>query len=313
MLKFPANVAALAKLAAAENPRYALNAVLVSERPEGYQIEATDGRRLGIARGPGAESERHPRLADAPNGATEALIPAKDFADLVRMGKGYRNESLLVLGDVSSTFLAAGKVISVPNREGLWPRVDAVLPMKPPAAEFTASARYLCDLLQVAAGFGDEGNGNVLIRFWDANTPVAVQTANSNGQSFFGLVMPVTGQRLAPPIEPELPAWVEQLAEAAEDLLRCTRKPNGDRLKTVKLADCLEQVGRLEVAVQVAKAALADQRLDAGRANAGAVTRDQASADDPRVTKTPSDGSEIEDAADEPAPSNGHQRNGQPH
>jgi hypothetical protein len=294
VLKIPANVAALAKLAAAENPRYALMAVLVSEQDNLYQVEATDGRRLGVVRGPGGGQERHPRLADAPNGATEALILAKDFADLVKAKK--RQETLLVLGDPVSTFLADEKVVSLPNVEGKWPPIDQVFPQKPPAAEFTVGARYLSELLQVAVAFGDDHNGNVLVRFWDGNTPIALQTANSSGQSFFGMVMPVSGQRLAPPVEPELPEWVEALVEAADDVLQCMRKPSGGRLKQVRIADCAEQLDRLEECVQVGKAALgasaraADDNCDPGDATeAGA-------SDDPA----------------DPAAGDGQERNGQP-
>jgi hypothetical protein len=318
MLKIPANVAALAKLAAAENPRYALMAVLVSEQGPLYQVEATDGRRLGVVRGPGGSAPRHPRLTDVPNGATEALIPAKDFAELVRKGKGLpHNETRVVLGDHASTFLADDKVVVVRNVEGRWPPIDQAFPKKPPAAEFAANAKYLSELLLIASLFGDDdrgevGHGNVLIRFWDANTPIAVQTANHTGQSFYGMLMPVSGGRLAPPIEPELPAWVEQLAEAAEALLQSTRKPNGDRLKTVRLADCLEQIGRLEVAVKVAKAALAACPPDESRAAAEEVAADQEHGGDPGAGEAPAHRYEVEEAADEPAEGDGHQSNGQP-
>jgi hypothetical protein len=296
MLKIPANVAALAKLAA-ENPRYAMHGLLVSERPgEGYQVEATDGRRLGVVRGPGAEAERHPRLAEAPGGATEAIIPAKDFAELVRKGKGSHSGTLLVLGHETSTFLSDGKVVGVQNLDGRWPPIDQVFPTRPPAAEFAVGARYLVDLLQAAVGFGDEGNGNVLIRFWAKDQPVAVQTANSSGQSFYGMVMPVSGGGLAPPIEPEIPAWVEALVEKADDVLQCLRKPNGDRLKQVRLADCAEYVDRLEECVRVAQAALGASAPAAAANSAPGDAAEAGASDDPA----------------DPAEGDGHERNGQP-
>jgi hypothetical protein len=313
VLKIPANVAALAKLAEPLGGRgYALEGLLVSERPEGYQVEATDGKRLGLVRGPGVEAAPHPRLAEAPSGAAEAIIPARDFAELVRKGRGRRNETLLVLGYESSTFLADGKVVRVQNLEGRWPPIDQVLPKAPPAAEFAVSGKYLVDLLQAAVGFGDDGNGNVLIRFWKADVPIAVQTANSQGQSFFGLLMPVSGTRLAPPIEPELPAWVEQLVETAHEVLQCLRKPTGARLKTVRLADCLEQIGRLEVAVKVAQAALAEQEPDDSRAADEETAADQEYADDPGEGEAPAERLEDEDPAEEPTEGDSHESNGQP-
>jgi hypothetical protein len=312
MLKLPANVASLAKLADPTNRRFALAGLLVSERPEGYQVEATDGKRLGIVRGPGAQAERPEALADAPNGATEAIIGAADFAALVKANGKARWPALLVLGYEASTFLTGGKVVRVRNLDGRWPAIDQVLPSTPPAVEFAVTAKLFAELLLVAAAFGDEGNGNVLIRFWDKDKPVATQTANSSGQSFFGLLMPVSGTRLAPPIEPELPGWVEQLIETADDMLQCMRKPNGDRLKTIRLTDCLEEVGRLEVAVKVAKAALADKLPGDRRTAAQEVASDQVFAADPGGAEAPADSDEVEEAADEPAEGDGHQSNGQP-
>jgi hypothetical protein len=157
MLKIPANVASIAKLADPSNSRYALAGLLVSERPDGYQVEATDGKRLGIVRGPGAEAERPEALADAPNGATEALIAAADFANLVKANSKARWPALLVLGTDASTFLSDGKVVRVRNLDGRWPAIDQVLPMNPPAAEFAVSAKLFAELLLVGAAFGDDG------------------------------------------------------------------------------------------------------------------------------------------------------------
>lgn len=58
MLTLPRNLAALSKVAARlETSRYTMNGVLVQETAEGYQVIASDGRRLAVVQGPGRSEE----------------------------------------------------------------------------------------------------------------------------------------------------------------------------------------------------------------------------------------------------------------
>src|SRR5436305_15109462 len=78
MLYLPACLGSLARLAAKENPRYAVDSLRVFEFAEGrFRVDATDGRRLGVVRGCGQEAA-YAALADADDDATELLIPAAE-------------------------------------------------------------------------------------------------------------------------------------------------------------------------------------------------------------------------------------------
>ena len=86
MLKLPGNLASLARLASKDATRYSLNAVRVRETTEGYQVVATDGRRMAIVSGPGAFDEPIPPLEEAPDDAIEALVPAAELGVAVLVG-----------------------------------------------------------------------------------------------------------------------------------------------------------------------------------------------------------------------------------
>lgn len=80
MLKLPGRLAELAKLTPREPTRYMLSHVRLAETEDGFRIEATDGRRLAVVTGPGREEGVLTMLAGAPNGASSALGPAREFA-----------------------------------------------------------------------------------------------------------------------------------------------------------------------------------------------------------------------------------------
>ena len=48
----PANLACLAKLVGDEHPKFGTNGVQLTRTAEGYRAEATNGRYLGIVKGP---------------------------------------------------------------------------------------------------------------------------------------------------------------------------------------------------------------------------------------------------------------------
>src|SRR3982751_427147 len=78
----PANLSHVTRCCASTG--YTLAAVHVVATEDGYRVEATDARRLarvdGTNAGDPAKFPEIPALTTAPNGASEALIPAKVFA-----------------------------------------------------------------------------------------------------------------------------------------------------------------------------------------------------------------------------------------
>jgi DNA polymerase III sliding clamp (beta) subunit (PCNA family) len=197
----PANLASVTKCCAADT-RYALAAVRLMATEDGYRVEATDGKRLarvdGDNAGDPARFPEIPALISAPNGASEALIPAKIFAKACKdvntrlAGSEERRALAVRLGKEVSTLATidedGGSLVRQPrNVEGRFPNTDAVLPTGKPVASITVDAALLAELLQVAAQFADQGY--VTIDLFGKG-PARITGKNSS-QNFTGLIMPV--------------------------------------------------------------------------------------------------------------------------
>jgi hypothetical protein len=203
VLRLPHNLAGLARLAARDAGKYGMQAVKVIEHPDGYEVQATDGKRLGVVKGPGKvnveEGENDgpdvDRAADdaTPHGAPFALVPAKEFAEIVRDAKKLRAGSLvLVLGTDVTSFVTPDSSQRVHNQEGRFPDFDVVLPKKKAQVAFTANATLMADLLQVAATFTRGQEGSVTFYYWKPDVPIALLARNELGQEFLGLLMPMS-------------------------------------------------------------------------------------------------------------------------
>jgi DNA polymerase III sliding clamp (beta) subunit (PCNA family) len=196
----PANLSHVTKCCA--DTRYVLAAVHVVATEDGYRVEATDARRLarvdGINAGNPSKFPEIPALATAPNGASEALIPAKIFAKACKdvntrqFGPEERRALAIRLGKEVSTLATidedGGSLVRQPrNVEGRFPNTDAVLPTGKPLASIMVDATMLAELLQVAAQFADQGY--VTIDLFGKG-PARISGKNSS-QSFTGLISPV--------------------------------------------------------------------------------------------------------------------------
>jgi DNA polymerase III sliding clamp (beta) subunit (PCNA family) len=192
MLKLPSNLAGVSRLAAQDAARYALTCVRVAEKENGYEVQATDGKRLVIITGPGREEQTLAMLSDAPNGASVALIPAKDWGKTLKAAK--KHDAYAVLGEQASTFAVGDNVSRLDNVvDARWPNFDLVLPKDKPRVEFTVDGRLLAELLAVAAAFCPESsNGRLTFRFWKSSRPFVIETRNDAGQNLFALMMPIS-------------------------------------------------------------------------------------------------------------------------
>jgi hypothetical protein len=167
----PANLSHVTKCCAADI-RYALAAIRVVATEDGYRVEATDARRLarvdGSNAGDPSKFPEIPALTTAPNGASEALIPAKIFAKACKdvntrqFGPEERRALAVRLGKEVSTLATidedGGSLVRQPrNVEGRFPNTDAVMPTGKPVASIMVDAAMLAELLQVAAQFADQG------------------------------------------------------------------------------------------------------------------------------------------------------------
>jgi DNA polymerase III sliding clamp (beta) subunit (PCNA family) len=196
----PANLSHVTKCCA--DTRYVLAAVHVVATEDGYRVEATDAKRLARVDGSNAGNPSKfpeiPALATAPNGASEALIPAKIFAKACKdvntrqFGPEERRALAIRLGKEVSTLATidedGGSLVRQPrNVEGRFPNTDAVLPTGKPLASIMVDATMLAELLQVAAQFADQGY--VTIDLFGKG-PARISGKNSS-QSFTGLISPV--------------------------------------------------------------------------------------------------------------------------
>jgi hypothetical protein len=197
----PANLSHVTKCCAADI-RYALAAIRVVATEDGYRVEATDARRLarvdGSNAGDPSKFPEIPALTTAPNGASEALIPAKIFAKACKdvntrqFGPEERRALAVRLGKEVSTRATidedGGSLVRQPrNVEGRFPNTDAVMPTGKPVASIMVDAAMLAELLQVAAQFTDQGY--VTIDLFGKG-PARI-TGKNDSQRFTGLMAPV--------------------------------------------------------------------------------------------------------------------------
>lgn len=203
VLLLPANLGSLAKLCSKENPRYATTGLRVRSTKEGYRIDATDGKRLGIVTGPvddAADYPPVPALATAPNGEAEAFVQAGVFEKVCKTvckrGKPILGNVATVLGKdvatLATTDLENFNVQSPRNVQGRFPNTDDVFPKEKRKASFFVDATMLADMLKVAKEFSAEGQGKVEVIVYAADKPIEIRSQNEKGQKFRGLIMPLS-------------------------------------------------------------------------------------------------------------------------
>jgi hypothetical protein len=200
MIHLPRSAVRLVGLAAGDSARYSLTCVRVRELPGGqFRVEATDGKALGVLRGPSRPSTADKRAADAlprPDAlALEALLPAaglrKAFKALAKEDRRGTRRLGVLLANPQSLLVAGDKVLTQPTAEARWPDIEAVLPTRPALDSFRVNPGLMIELLKVAAAVAEEGAG-VEILFWGAGKPVGVTAQGADGVAFDGLLMPLT-------------------------------------------------------------------------------------------------------------------------
>jgi hypothetical protein len=228
MIFLPKNLVHMATLCGTDASRYSLRCVRLREYEGGYRAEASDGRLLGIVRGPDRSDDRavtddqRELLEQAPGGSFEAVVPAdawrKAFKQLPAGG---------VLGASASRaavhFAAPDGFQATPTEESRFPDVDQVLPHIRPIVRLTVNPAYLAKLLTVAAQYSDPTTPWVELWYYGRDHPLGVLTRNEEGQFFDGLCMPL----LRPPTKP-IPeggkAEPEKAAASPDDSSATSRK-----------------------------------------------------------------------------------------
>jgi DNA polymerase III sliding clamp (beta) subunit (PCNA family) len=193
MLKLPGNLAVLARIASKDATRYSLNAVSVRETTEGYQVVATDGRRMAIVTGAGVFDESIPELEESPDDAIEALVPASEWNRILKEAR--RESAYVSIGKNVTTIVVGNGVSTVQNQEGRFPDIErTAMDLCRSMIQVRIDARLLAELLHVAAIFGSEyaGDAPVTLHFGGRERPLLVTTKNSDGQRFEAAIMPLS-------------------------------------------------------------------------------------------------------------------------
>ncbi len=208
MQKFllPKNLGALSKLCSTEVARYALGAVnILCTQDNTYHVQATNGRYAGIVTGPCADATEYPSipaLDSAPNGELGALIPGKDFEQACKAVPAGRKIFRPILRNLAcvfsknqstlaSTDISSANVSSPLNVDGRFPSIGDAIPTSPPDAVVSIDANLMIRLLQVASQFADGDNCRVTLEI-RKDKPIVLHCGNSDGQSFVGILMPLS-------------------------------------------------------------------------------------------------------------------------
>jgi DNA polymerase III sliding clamp (beta) subunit (PCNA family) len=206
----PANLAGLAALTATDATRYAMSGVLVKLTPEGYEIAATDGRRLGVVSGPSTadplEFPSVPELTDAPPAQAQAVIPAAEWRAAFRSLPSARviaaepvlGNVAVHLGEKESLLVTStgeeANVQRVPNLEGRYPPYAAIEPKGEPVVRLLVNPDYLLSLARFVKDFvADTNNPEMILEVRGPGQPIVIRAANA-AQRFLGLLMPMIEQ-----------------------------------------------------------------------------------------------------------------------
>jgi hypothetical protein len=203
LLFLPRNLGAVAKVAARDGARFAMQNVRVVDLDNGtYRVEATDGKILMIARGP-CESDPEFPLPEGfvPNGPGEVLLGAGDWQELLRIesgeaGRGPRGRSpapVVLARDTEGKGLVVkfmGQRWLSPM-EGRFPDTDQVLAKGRGLVRVRVQAKALVDLLQAARDVAGKDVG-VDIYWYGQGRPLGLACEGPGGLMVDMLLMPLT-------------------------------------------------------------------------------------------------------------------------
>jgi DNA polymerase III sliding clamp (beta) subunit (PCNA family) len=179
----------LATVARREASRYALAALHVRSPGGGlYRVEATDGRILAVVQGPVPDAS-YPPLEDRPEGDAEVLLSRDDWQRAFRLGDRRRPVGLSV-GQEDVLLAVGDQALTTRALDGRFPDVSAVLPRSGALVAVRLNPTLLVELLKVAAAV-TAGEGVDLL-FFGRGKPLGLMARNDSGQTFDGLIMPLT-------------------------------------------------------------------------------------------------------------------------
>ncbi len=196
MIFLPKSAAPLAALAAGSDTRYSLSCVRLRELADAhFRLEATDGRVLGILRGPSsptaADRVAGESLPEPDTLALEALLPGRGLLGALR---GLKGEARLAvrLARPQALLASGGCLTRLDCLDGRFPDTDGVLPQRPAPVSFRVDADLLVRLLKAAGAVAEAGDcAGVEVLYWGRDMPIGVTARGAAGLAFDGLIMPL--------------------------------------------------------------------------------------------------------------------------
>lgn len=205
MLYLPKNVERLVSVASKDDgTRYALGGVRCFDYDTHYCLMATDGRRMGCVQGvnDGPDEMFGPDLLAKPDTLKEYCVPAKDWTAGFRQPHSDRwrkddRAKFLLLSDCAEgkaniTFASSAGSMRMEGLEGRCPPFRDIVPKSAPLATCKVNAKYLADVLLLAAQYADGETLTTTLAFYGEKGYLWVSTKNSQGQIFDGCVVPLT-------------------------------------------------------------------------------------------------------------------------
>jgi hypothetical protein len=142
---------------------------------------------LGIVQGPVPDAA-YPALGDADEGTPSVLIPADAWGKAFKLGDKSRPVGVGIVE--KALVLAVGdQSLTTPEVEGRYPEISAVLPKTGPLVSVRVTPALLIALLKVAETINPEG---ATLHFYRKGHPLGLSTRNDSGQTFDGLLMPLS-------------------------------------------------------------------------------------------------------------------------
>lgn len=179
-------------------------------KEHGYIAVATDGRRMIVVEGEyppvSAEFPTMPSLDAAPNGKTQAVIPAKAWKETMTKAvkatkkavKPIMRENVaVVMGEQVTTFgatdMESETVATARNVEGRFLNWRCVLPDESKAkAVVSFDPKLMAELLTAVASIGcDEESKRVELRLYGDHTPMTITSRSPNRPHTTGVLVPL--------------------------------------------------------------------------------------------------------------------------
>lgn len=218
-LHLPGAAGALANIVSKDAARFSFGCVRCVDPEDGtYRLEATDGRRLAVLRGPcltpGPEQD-----------GGECLVLAGNWLDAFRQAgeKGVTLEGPDENRFVALTNPQTGVCVRSVPQDGRWPDTGAVIPKGAPLGRAVVNAQYLKELCELALRLcpGDPQSADKTCRltllFFGPGRALGLTAEGGQGQALDMLLMPLVGgeeeRQVARPAPPE----EEEEAKPEED------------------------------------------------------------------------------------------------